>query len=51
MQALQSALGIVAILAFASAIGTTADEAWAHLRDDVESGRTTITTRLRLLTR
>ena len=31
--------------------GTTADEAWAHLRDDVEAGRTTITTRLRLLTR
>ncbi len=38
-------------LAVASAIGVTADEAWAHLRDDVESGRTTITTRLRLLTR
>jgi hypothetical protein len=38
-------------LAFASAIGLTADEAWAHLRDDVEAGRTTITTRLRLLTR
>ena len=38
-------------LAFASAIGATAEEAWAHLRDDVEAGRTTITTRLRLLTR
>jgi hypothetical protein len=38
-------------LMFASAIGVTADEAWAHLRDDVEAGRTTITTRLRLLTR
>jgi hypothetical protein len=38
-------------LAFASAVGTTPDEAWAHLRDDVEAGRTTITTRLRLLTR
>ena len=38
-------------LAFASASGMTADEAWAHLRDDVEAGRTLITTRLRLLTR
>ncbi len=38
-------------LAFAAAVGTTPDEAWAHLRDDVEAGRTTITTRLRLLTR
>ena len=28
-------------LAVASANGTTADEAWAHLRDDVEAGRTT----------
>ena len=38
-------------LAFASAAGATAEEAWSHLREDVEAGRTTITTRLRLLVR
>src|ERR687897_2508641 len=31
-------------LAVASAVATTADEAWAHLPDDVGAGRTTITT-------
>ena len=35
----------------ATAMGGSAEEAWEHLRDDVEAGRTTVTTRLRLLTR
>jgi hypothetical protein len=38
-------------LRYASANALTAEEAWAVLRDDVEAGRTTITARLRLLTR
>ena len=38
-------------LEVATAMGGSAEEAWEHLRDDVEAGRTTVTTRLRLLTR
>lgn len=38
-------------LAIASARASTSEAAWACLRDDVEAGRATVTTRLRLLSR
>lgn len=38
-------------IAFASATGSTVDAVWAVLRDDVEAGRATVTTRLRLVRR
>jgi hypothetical protein len=38
-------------LAYATATGETADEAWAQLRDYVEAGLVTVTPRLKLLPR
>lgn len=36
-------------LTFASAVGTTVDEAWARIREDIEANRARSTTRVRLV--